>query len=115
MFRSRYPGTDVPSVSLTTYVLGESGDDDERPALVDATAGHKLTFGEVRAQSRRLAAGLATRIRKGDVVAIWAPNVPEYAVVFTRCSEPAQSSRRSTPPTSSGRPEGRPVHSILAT
>jgi acyl-CoA synthetase (AMP-forming)/AMP-acid ligase II len=29
-----------------------------------------------------VAAGLSRRLRKGDVVAIWAPNMPEYAVAF---------------------------------
>jgi acyl-CoA synthetase (AMP-forming)/AMP-acid ligase II len=81
-FRSRYPDPDIPAVDLTTFVLGASEDPDDHPALVDAVTGRALSFREVRTQVRRLSAGLSTRIGKGDVVAIWAPNVPEYAVVF---------------------------------
>ena len=81
-FRSRYPAADIPAVDLTTFVLGASDDADDHPALVDAVTGRGLSFGELRTQVRRLAAGLSWRIGKADVVAIWAPNVPEYAVVF---------------------------------
>jgi acyl-CoA synthetase (AMP-forming)/AMP-acid ligase II len=82
LFRSRYPDADIPSVGLTEFVLGDSDRHDCRPALVDGVTGHSLSFGDVRTQVRRVAAGLSVRIRKPDVVAIWAPNVPEYAVVF---------------------------------
>ncbi|HTU99678.1 MAG TPA: AMP-binding protein [Luteitalea sp.] len=82
MFRSRYPDTDVPSVPLTTFVLGESRDHDDRLAFVEASTGRGLTFADVRTQVRQLAAGLSGRLRKGQVAAIWAPNLPEYAVVF---------------------------------
>src|SRR5262245_29647121 len=89
-FRSRFPDADVPSVSLTEFVLGpldvdvDAGTraDDGRLALVDGATGRSLSFGELKTQVRRVSAGLSTRVRKGDVVAIWAPNIPEYAVVF---------------------------------
>ncbi len=46
-------------------------------------SGHTITFGELVDGTRRLAAGLSRRgVRQGDVVAIWSPNLPEYAVVF---------------------------------
>ena len=80
-FRSPHPEIRIPDLSLTQFVLG--GDDGrDRPALVDGVTGRALTYGDLRAQVRRLAAGLATRLGKGDVVAIWAPNCLEYAVVF---------------------------------
>ena len=50
--------------------------------FVDGLSGRQLTFRELVDQVRRVAAGLSRRIAKGDVVAIWAPNVPEYAVIF---------------------------------
>ena len=80
-FRSRYPDIEIPSVSLTEFVLG-GPIDDRRPALVDGATGRSLSFGDLRRQVRGVASGLSGRVRKGDVVAIWAPNVPEYAVVF---------------------------------
>ena len=81
-FRSQYPDTDIPSISFPDFVLGGVDGEDGRPALVDGVTGRSLSFGDLRTQVRRLAAGLSTRVHKGDVVAIWAPNSPEYAVVF---------------------------------
>ena len=81
-FRSRYPDADIPSVTLTEFVLGAPDDADDRPAFVDGVTGHRLSFGEVRTEVRRVAAGLSRQVGKADVVAIWAPNMPEYAVVF---------------------------------
>lgn len=69
-------------MGLTDFVLGGADDQDDRPAFVDGVTGRSLSFGELRAQVRRTAAGLSTFICKGDVVALWAPNLPEYPVVF---------------------------------
>jgi acyl-CoA synthetase (AMP-forming)/AMP-acid ligase II len=81
--RSPYPDVAVPALSLTDMVFGTSSVRPESTALVDAVSGHALTYGELRAQIRRVAAGLAHRgVRKGDVVSVWSPNLPEYAVVF---------------------------------
>jgi acyl-CoA synthetase (AMP-forming)/AMP-acid ligase II len=81
--RSPYPDVVIPDVPLSDYVLGTIGDERDRPALVDAVSGQTITFGGLADGVRRLAAGLSARgIRQGDVVAIWAPNLPEYAVVF---------------------------------
>ena len=82
-YRSPLPDVSIPDIPLTDFVLGGSKARDEHPALVDAASGRILTFGQLKEGVRRLAAGLSRRgIGKGDVVAIWAPNVPEYAVVF---------------------------------
>jgi len=55
----------------------------DRPALVDGPTGRTVTFAELHGLVRRVAAGLAARgFRKGDVFAIFSPNVPEYAVAF---------------------------------
>ena len=72
----------VPNLSLTELVLGGAYARGDHPALVDGPSGRVLTFGDLCDQVRRVAAGLSRRIGKGDVVAIWAPNMPEYAVVF---------------------------------
>jgi acyl-CoA synthetase (AMP-forming)/AMP-acid ligase II len=82
-FRSPFPDVVVPDVPLADFVLARAHEYRERPALVDATTGHTVTYGMLLEGTRRLAAGLSHRgIRKGDVVAIYAPNLPEYAVVF---------------------------------
>ncbi len=82
-FRSPFPDVTIPDVPLTTFVLANVEAHRDRPALVDASSGRTITFGELADRVRRLAAGLSRRgIGKGDVVAIFALNVPDYAVVF---------------------------------
>ena len=82
LFTSNYPPVHVPDTTLTQLVLGGADAYRDRAAFVDGASGRILTFGDLRDQVRRAAAGFAKRIAKGDVVAIWSPNVPEYAVVF---------------------------------
>jgi len=82
-FRSPFPDVAVPNVSLTDYVLDGLSARRDRPALVDGASGRVVTFGALGERIRRVASGLSHRgVTRGDTVAIWAPNVPEYAVVF---------------------------------
>ena len=42
-----------------------------------------VTYGDLRAQARAVARGMAARgLRRGGVVALYSPNLPEYATVF---------------------------------
>jgi len=82
MFRSPHPEIDIPNMSLTEFVLGRSDEFGDRPAFVDGISGRTVSFRALRDQVRRVAAGLSHRLNKGDVVALWAPNVLEYPVVF---------------------------------
>jgi acyl-CoA synthetase (AMP-forming)/AMP-acid ligase II len=83
IFRSPLPDVRIPEGTLTDFVLQSAGAHRERVALVDGLSGHALTYGELIDQVRRLAAGLSQRgIGKGSVVSMWAPNLPEWAVVF---------------------------------
>ncbi|MDF1595268.1 MAG: 4-coumarate--CoA ligase family protein [Acidimicrobiia bacterium] len=80
---SPYPGVSIPDVSITTYVLKEASANPDKPALIDGPTGRQLTFGQLEAGIRALAGGLRSRgFGRGDVLAILAPNLPEYAIVF---------------------------------
>jgi acyl-CoA synthetase (AMP-forming)/AMP-acid ligase II len=82
-WRSPHPDVDVPDVALTPFVLEDAAELADKPALVDGGSGASITFGELRARTDLLAAGFARRgLRTGDVVALWGPNVVEYALVF---------------------------------
>ncbi|MGH3795604.1 MAG: AMP-binding protein [Pseudonocardiaceae bacterium] len=82
-FRSPFPDVEIPAVSLTELLLADVADRADRPALVDGISGRVVTYGELRVLVNQLAGALAARgIRKGDVVAVFAPNTPDYAVVF---------------------------------
>src|SRR6266511_1465561 len=57
----------------------------DRPALQirRGLRAERLTFRQVGQQARRVAAWLAERgLEPGDRVVVWAPNMPEYAVLY---------------------------------
>src|SRR5512132_4670656 len=81
--KSPWPDVVVPDVSVTEYVLRHAERLRDRPAMIDGPTGRALTFGQLADSIRRVATGLARRgFRKGDVFAIYSPNLPEYAVIF---------------------------------
>ncbi|MGQ0778673.1 MAG: 4-coumarate--CoA ligase family protein [Pseudonocardiales bacterium] len=80
-FRSPFPDVEIPAVSLTELIFAEVVGD--RQALVDGVSGQVITYGQLQVLVHRMAGALAARgVGKGDVVAIFAPNTPHYAVVF---------------------------------
>jgi acyl-CoA synthetase (AMP-forming)/AMP-acid ligase II len=81
--KSTSPDVTIPDVSITEYVLRHAARLGDKPALVDGPTGRTLTYGQLAGGVRSAAAGLARRgFRKGDVLAIYSPNLPEYAVAF---------------------------------
>ena len=100
--RSPHPDVHVPDVTLTDFVLGGAAARGERPAIVDAVSGAVLTYAQLAEDVDRCAAGLAARgLAPGEVVGIYAPNVPEYAVAFhgvARAGGTNTTSTRSTRP-----------------
>jgi acyl-CoA synthetase (AMP-forming)/AMP-acid ligase II len=83
IFTSPHPRVDVPDISLTSYVLQRAEQHAGKVATVDVSGGRQYTYGELAAAVRRAAAGLHARgFRKGDVLAMLAPNVPEYPFAF---------------------------------
>ena len=82
-YRSPWPAVEIPDVSLPDHILRTAGDQPDKPALVDGPSGRTITYGELALGVQLLAAGLAQRgFGKGDVFAIYLPNVPEYAVAL---------------------------------
>ncbi len=81
--RSPLPEVHVPRVALTGYVLSRTAELGDKPALVDGPTGRTITYAALDHAVRSLAGGLvAGGFPKGRVVALMAPNLPEYAVVF---------------------------------
>jgi acyl-CoA synthetase (AMP-forming)/AMP-acid ligase II len=55
---------------------------EERPALIDGATDSTVTYGTLASRVERVAAGLAGRgFGVGDVLALWAPNLPQWAGV----------------------------------
>src|SRR5215469_11989587 len=72
-----------PDVSISEFVLRHAERLGDKPALIDGPSGRTLTYRQLADSVKKTAAGLARRgFKKGDVFAIYSPNVPEYAVIF---------------------------------
>ncbi|HEV2922086.1 MAG TPA: AMP-binding protein, partial [Actinomycetota bacterium] len=80
---SPHPDVTVPDLPLHEFVLADAMRRADQAALVDGPSGRTLTYGQLAGGVRRVAAGLAARgFGKGDVFAIFSPNLPEYALAF---------------------------------
>ena len=83
VFRSRFPQSSVPDQELSAFVLAGAREHPDRPAVIEATSGRRLGYGDLLARVDRFAGALAgLGVGKGAVVAILLPNLPEYPVVF---------------------------------
>jgi acyl-CoA synthetase (AMP-forming)/AMP-acid ligase II len=83
ILRSPWPDVEIPNRALTPYVFERVDRCASVPAMIDGLTGRTLTYDTLFRDIRRFARGLADRgFRKGDVFAIYCPNVPEYAVAF---------------------------------
>jgi acyl-CoA synthetase (AMP-forming)/AMP-acid ligase II len=83
IFRAPEQPIAIPEVPLTPLLLERAAAHGEKPAFIDGPTGRILTYRGWADAVRRTAAGFAQRgLRKGDVLAIYSPNLPEYAVIF---------------------------------
>ena len=81
--KSSSPDVTIPDVSITDFVLRHAVRLGDKPALIDGPSGRTLTYHQLADSVKEAAAGLAKRgFKRGDVLAIYSPNVPEYAVIF---------------------------------
>ena len=82
-FASPLPGVSIPADLLTDYVMAGASALGDKPALVDGSTGRTISYAELDRLVRSFAGGLVAHgFRPGDCLALMAPNVPEYAVVF---------------------------------
>ncbi len=83
IYRSPYGEVTIPEVPLHAFVLQRAKEMGDKPALIDGPSGRTLTYLQLAGGIQRLAAALAERgLKKGEVVAVFSPNLPEYALVF---------------------------------
>ncbi len=79
--QSPMPSVEIPDEDIASHVL--AGVDDNKVVLVDGPSGREITGAEFRGAVSGLAAGIAARgIGGGDVVGLYMPNLPEYAIAF---------------------------------
>ena len=83
LYTSPLPAVDIPVAPVTEFVLRRVNDHPEKPALIDGTTGRTYSFAELSDVIHRLAGGLVARgLAPGDTLALMAPNLPEYAIIF---------------------------------
>jgi len=81
--KSMSPSVSIPEVSITQYVLRHADRLGDKPALIDGPTGRTVTYRQLQDGVRRAAAGLARLgFGKGDVLAIYSPNLPEYGIAL---------------------------------
>lgn len=83
IFKSPRPDVVIPDQDLVSFVLARCAELADRPALIDGLTGRQISFEQLQIKVNKMAAGLHQRgFSKGDVLAIFCPNVPEYGVAF---------------------------------
>ncbi len=79
---SSLPDVAIPEVSITDHVFAKALAYPDRIAVSDGH-GNEYTFAELERASRSLAGGLVERgMGRGSCIALMAPNLPQYPVVF---------------------------------
>ncbi|MBT8214734.1 MAG: 4-coumarate--CoA ligase family protein [Acidimicrobiia bacterium] len=83
VFPSLLPEVELPESHITPFVFRYAEELADKPALIDGPTGRTLTYGQLYGATMKAAGGLAARgFGKGEVLAIMAPNIPEYAIAF---------------------------------
>jgi acyl-CoA synthetase (AMP-forming)/AMP-acid ligase II len=82
VWTSPYPPVEVGGTTLHRMVLEAAARAGDRPALVEEASGLLVSYRLLAQRIRGVAAGLAARgFAPGDVLALWAPNLPQWAGV----------------------------------
>ena len=82
VWTSPYPPVEVGGTTLPRMVLEAAARFGDRPALVDAASGTTVGYRLLARRVGQVAAGLAAGgFGPGDVLALWAPNLPQWAGV----------------------------------
>lgn len=83
IFKSSFPSLDLPEVPLHEFVVAKAAQFPDKPALIDGPSGRTITYKQLAGGIHMVASNFVKRgLKKGDVVAIYSPNIPEYAVAF---------------------------------
>jgi acyl-CoA synthetase (AMP-forming)/AMP-acid ligase II len=83
IYRSPLPDIDIPELPLPEYLFEHAAQWPDKAALIDGPSDRTITYAQLTAAVDGVASGLAARgFKKGDVFAIYSPNMPEYAVAF---------------------------------
>ncbi|EXX58359.1 uncharacterized protein OCT59_018078 [Rhizophagus irregularis] len=85
IFRSKFSDVDIKKIGVYQFITSNPyGIDDDKAIFIDGNTDKKLTFGQLKTNSKKLAFGLINKIgfKRGDVLAIYSPNHIDYPVVI---------------------------------
>jgi acyl-CoA synthetase (AMP-forming)/AMP-acid ligase II len=83
IFGSPHKAITIPETSITEYVLQRAARLGDKPALIEGLSNRRITYAQLPGIIHRLATGFASQgVGRGDVLAIFSPNLPEYALAF---------------------------------
>ena len=78
---SPYEPIETGEVTLDAAIVQAARAMGDRVALIDGRSGAAISYAQLAARIDRAAAGLSERgLGPGDVLALWAPNSPEWAI-----------------------------------
>jgi len=88
IFTSKKQPIAIPNIDIYSFLFQpnefNTTRSQDRPLLIDGISGKSLTFKQVRTISGQLATGWKENVglKKGDVVAVFAPNQYDHAVLY---------------------------------
>jgi acyl-CoA synthetase (AMP-forming)/AMP-acid ligase II len=81
-WRGGYEEVEAGGVTLQCMISEAASGSGDRPALIDGSTGQTVTYATLTSKVERVVAGLAARgFEFGDVLALWAPNLPQWSGV----------------------------------
>ncbi|HEY9759375.1 MAG TPA: crotonase/enoyl-CoA hydratase family protein [Oculatellaceae cyanobacterium] len=82
-FKSPHPPVEIPEISLSELILESCDKQGDKPAFICGLTGRTVTYKQMGDGIRSMAGALAKMgFGKGDVCAMYSPNLPEYAIAF---------------------------------
>jgi 4-coumarate--CoA ligase len=77
ILRSKIPDVEIPSIGIYQFIFSdEKYSSDDKAVFIDGITDKKLTFGKLKSNSKKFAAGLQDKLnfKRGDVLSIFSPN-----------------------------------------
>ena len=81
--KSPFPDVQIPNVNVYSHIYQDFAKFGKRTAIIDGVTGREYSFNEIGEATVNLSSAFNRMgLQKNDVVAICAPNCPEYPVLF---------------------------------
>lgn len=83
LYASPHVGVTIPAVGIADFVFKQANSYPDKAAIIDGATHRVLTYAALLEEIRRMSDGLARLgVQKGDVVAVYGPNSPDYIIAF---------------------------------